>query len=221
MQAQQIDLAILQPMLESARDALEKGQAQYFTPPALAAELARPLPALRPVIVDLNCSAGDLLRGAANSTTKTLLGCDIDPCTGSRARAASADSSSSSASRPRIDYDDEDGKRGWKIHRITADLTRFYPLLHEVDWRADLFVLNPPWDLHWRKDCLNALAESYCSAVRDAFAAHDPRAGKDHIDSTIATWLIALDRLTYRGEGLIIANHSTMERLAFGPRAPY
>src|SRR4030095_7898204 len=106
------------------------------------------------------------------------------------------------------------------ITRITADLTRFYPLLREIDWRADLFALNPPWDLHLRHDRLNALAESDCSTGRDAFAAHDPRAGKDHIDSTIATWLIALDRLTYRGEGLLIANHSTTERLLLGTRAP-
>jgi hypothetical protein len=94
-----------------------------------------------------------------------------------------------------------------------------------LDWRADLFVLNPPFSLAWHRDRLAALADSDLPAVRDAFAAHDDRyaGGCPHagIDSTVASLLIALDRCTLYGEGLLIGNDSTLERLIFAKNATH
>ncbi len=75
---------------------------------------------------------------------------------------------------------------------------------------ADLTCLTPPFSLHWPNERLSAFADSLCPAVRQIFEGEDRQAGKDCIDSTIATWGIALDRMTYRGEGVLIANNATL-----------
>lgn len=186
--------ACAQDLLDSATNAAVKGQAQWFTPRAWAQLLATPLPRHRPVIVDLTCGRGDLLLGCSNKSTKARLGCDID-------------------SQAQILFAHE--------HFIGADLTALLPLLHEVAWRADLFVINPPWDLHWHRERLASLAQSRVPAVRAAFKAIDPRLGRDTMDSTIATLALALDACSDVGEGFLIANASTVERLIFGPSAPH
>jgi hypothetical protein len=65
-------------VLDASKNALQKGAAQYWTPLDYAAALAIPLSAYRGTLVDLNCGSGNLLAGAANSTTSTLLAFDID-----------------------------------------------------------------------------------------------------------------------------------------------
>jgi hypothetical protein len=104
---------------------------------------------------------------------------------------------------------------------MSADITRFHSLLGAVNWKCDCFVLNPPWDLHWYREPLVKLAESECPAVRDAFAAHDGRTSRGTIDSTIATLCIALDRSSSFGEGLLIGNEATLQRLLFAKDAPH
>ena len=199
-QKSSINPAILQPMLESAANAAEKGQSQFFTPLAFARNLATALPPrCRPAIVDLNCGAGHLLQASALPDTELLLGNDIDP----------GSSKIEGLVNPR------------HISRLTRDLTVLYPLLKEINFSADLFVLNPPWRLWWYRERLAALAHSKLPAVREAFANLEetaPRKGTaaGTIDSTIATLLIALDLCTQVGEGLLIANNATLERLIFG-----
>jgi len=104
---------------------------------------------------------------------------------------------------------------------VVADLTKFHNLLREIQFEADLFVLNPPWDLHWHRDRLKALADSACPAVAEAFAARDGRLGADTIDSTIATLCLALDFCSAYGEGFLIANEATLQRLIFAMGAPH
>src|SRR5262245_16197296 len=222
-------------MLDSATNALDKGQAQYFTPHDLALDLSGPLPQFRPLLVDLSCGSGSLLHAAANGSTTHLLGADIHPYRNpNKINTPPADAVSRPISQTRGDVAAIEsclplplgeglGVRGsdLTIHRITADLTLLYPLLAEVNWLADLFVLNPPWDLHWHRDRLTALAGSDCSAVRAAFPQIDPRVGREQIDSTVATMMIALDRMTYRVEAFLIANSSTAQRLLFDRNAPY
>lgn len=193
-QGTSINPTIVQDLFDSAANAAAKGQAQFLTPIEFGQALAAGLPEHRPVIVDLNCGPGQLLQAVRNGSTQHLLGADIEPCR---------------------------NLPGVAVERITADLTRLYPLLVETDWKADLFALNPPWDLHWYRDRLSLLAESEAEAVREAFAQRDPRLGPDTIDSTVATLMIALDRCSYRGEGFLIANESTLQRLIFGEGAPY
>ncbi|MEY2411291.1 MAG: Methylase [Verrucomicrobiota bacterium] len=199
MNRSSISPEILQPYLDSATNAADKGQAQWYTPQAWGRLLARPLPQFRGTIVDLTCGRGDLLVAARNGTTEETLGADIDPID-KRLLIASP-------------------------NFINTDLTLLLPLLREVEFKADLFVLNPPWDLHWHRARLASLAESRIPAVAKAFAATDPRlgAGAVHrtIDSTVATLMLALDLCSDMGEGYIIANAATVTRLILEDGAPH
>src|SRR5436190_7332711 len=109
-----INPAIFQPFLESAPNAGQKGEAQYFTPIEWGQVLSSALPRFRPVIIDLSCGAGHLLQAAARGSTNQLLGCDIDPC-------------------PVLDTD---------IKKTVADITCLYPLMRAVELHGDCFVLN-------------------------------------------------------------------------------
>lgn len=158
-----------------------------------AHEIAQHLPVHRPIICDLSCGDGSFLVGAANASTRFLIGCDIHP-----------------------------GQIGsTRILRLTADLPPIYPLLVEINWLADLLVLNPSSDLYWRRDALTFLAESDVPAVAEAFHKTEANLNSDTINSAVATLCIALDRLTYRGEGLLIANNATLDRLVLHHRAPH
>ena len=69
MQQTNIAPEILQPFFESAANAADKGQSQFFTPLELGATLAQALPKVRPNLVDLNCGAGHLLQASASADT--------------------------------------------------------------------------------------------------------------------------------------------------------
>lgn len=189
MKRQSLAWENLQAVLDSASNAAQKGMQQFFTPPEIARALAIPLPSVRPSITDLQCGSGNLLFGAANSDTEHLIGTDIDP--------ASSIPATGNASR----------------HFATCDIQKLYPLLCEVDWRADLFVLNPPFSLRWNTETLHALSDSERPAVAQEWKRHSR---KTSIDSVLATFLIALDRLTDRGEGYLICSQSTAERILPG-----
>src|SRR5437899_1207653 len=144
MQKTSINPEILQPMFESAANAAEKGQSQFFTSLEFGRKVAQALPRFRPIVVDLNCGARHLLQASATGKTIRLLGADIDPCRGKTIP----------------------GARDIPFHRISQDVTLLYPILKEVGWLADLFVLNPPWRLFFYRDRLATLAESALPAVR-------------------------------------------------------
>jgi hypothetical protein len=206
-----INPSIYQEMLDSASNAGAKGQSQFFTPLDLAQQLAIPLPKYRPSITDLTAGNGQLLHGAANETTTTLLALDIDPVPFAKPKSPSPNQCSGLSPL----------HQNLSHSKIIGDLTLASPLLEEVAWRADLFVLNPPWDLHWHRNRLAFLLESDLPSVRTAFAAHDDRTSADTIDSTIATLCLALHFSTTYGEGLLIANASTIERLILADNAPH
>jgi len=187
-----------QTLFDSAANAADKGQAQWFTPVEWARVLSLPLNKYRPVIADLTCGNGQLLAAATiqiDAKPRSGLGCDLE----------------TPSPMPQL----------LSTTFVTADVTRFYPLLCAVDWKCDSFVLNPPWDLHWYREPLSKLAESECSAVREAFAVHDGRTSRDTIDSTVATLCMALDRSSSFGEGFLIGNESTLQRLLFAKDAPH
>lgn len=198
MNKSNIPKSILQEVLDSAPNAAEKGLSQFFTPTAFGRHLCGALPSHRPVVVDLNCGNGQLLDAAANPSTTFLIGADIDPAP------------------LRIE-----ASPNRYTTKTTYDLTLLYALLAEVDWTADLFVLNPPWRLFWHRSRLAGLADSNLLAVRKAFEGVEAGAPRGTIDSTIATLLMALDRCTTCGEGMLIANNATLERLVFAPGAPH
>lgn len=205
-----VDPAIAQDLFDSARNAAAKGQAQFSTPPEAARALCSLLPAVRPVIADLNCGPGQLLTAAVHGHPRAediqLFGCDIQKPVISKQSAVNSDPARG-GHLPTAHCPLPTGSF------VQADVTKLFPLLRTVDWRCPVFTLNPPWDLHWHRAALDCLRESALPAVRAAFAAHDGRTARDTIDSTVATLMMALDRLTEDGEGLLIANHATMLRL--------
>lgn len=208
-----INPAIMQQFLESATNAAQKGQAQFLTPPKLAEFLARPLPPVRPVITDLNAGPGNLLRAAANLTTHNLLACDIDPSCAGKCRSYHIDV-------PPTRWDPA-YKHSIESRFIPHDVTLVATMLEEIKFTTDLWVLNPPWDLHWHRDRLSYLADSHLPAVANAFLEIDPRLGRDTIDSSVATLMLALHHSTPRGEGLLITNASTYDRLIGGKNSPH
>lgn len=201
----------LQQVLDSARNAGQKGQSQWHTPHEWGKALSLPLPDLRPVIVDLTCGNGALLHAAALRGSK-LLGCEIQrfPVESRKSKDESQTEPSTLDPRPSV-----------AIERITGDVTSVFPLLKQVKFDADLFVLNFPWDTHFYRSKLALLAESEEAAVQAAFAAHDGRTARDTIDSTVAGLCLALDLGTYYSEGFIICNEATVQRLILGPDAPH
>ena len=175
--------ANLQEFLDSAANAAEFGQRQFYTPPTIASALFRPLPALRKhLLADLHFGNGAL---ATAGGADLALGLDID------ARVKSA------LTPP----------KGAKWHVEQADLTRFYGIAAEAGLQFPFITINPPFSLRWYADRLTALRESSIPAVAQA-ACYYP----EQIDSTLASFLIAMDRLLPLGEGMMICNALTARR---------
>ena len=184
-------------ILGSATNAAQKGQSQYSTPVELAQELAKHLCHFRPIVIDLTCGPGNLVAGSANKSTENLLGLDVDPRSAKRPAGIGRD-------------------MGYRF--IQADLTALYASMRQINFRADCFVLNPPWSMSWHVERLEGLADSEVPAVAKTFKAM--RVDGDTIDSTLATFMIALDRLTQNGGGLLVGYTSTLDRLIFSKGAP-
>ena len=189
-------------MLESASNAGAKGLGAFETPVELAGILRALLPKYIEVITDFCAGHGNLAVGCADGTTTNLLLVDIQ-----RLQTIKPEN--------RPVYQTLDASRA------VGDITKFFPLLKSVDWRGDCFVNNPPFNMHWSKDNLAELAQSDMSEVRAAFAVTDTSVGKGKIDSTVATILMTLDAMSNRGEGILISNGATMDRLILDDGAPY
>jgi len=77
MNKSSVAASAVQTLFDSAANAANKGQAQWFTPVEWARVLSLPLNDYRPVITDLTCGNGQLLAGASQKSV--LLGCEIEP----------------------------------------------------------------------------------------------------------------------------------------------
>lgn len=187
----------LQDTLDASTNGGAKGQSQFPTPLWFARLVTEPLTQLRGTIVDLTSGNGQLLIGAANSSTRTLLGVDVDPV-----RTLS-------------------NERELSVTKIVADICKAGQLLDEVNWRADLFVLNPPFDCHWSKDALKFLETCEVPQVRLSYRHEDLRLPKGRIDSTVATLAMAIHFMSDRGEGVMIGNADTLDRLIMNSGAPH
>jgi hypothetical protein len=193
----------LQEFIDSAANAIEQGQRQFFTPEAIAVALCRPLPAVRQhLVADLHFGSGAL---AAASGADLALGLDID----ARIKADLKPRHSSLLSS--VSQSSVSPK--WHIEH--ADLTHWYPLAAEADLELPFILINPPFSLHWHTDRLVALNDSDIPEVKLAYQKAGPT-----IDSTLASFLIALDRLTYHGEGFMVCNANTARRLIGNPEQP-
>lgn len=193
MRKQSLNLDNLGSVLASAKNATKKGHAAFETPFDMARALMVPLTPTRRTICDLQCGHGALLAAAANDTTRDVLGVDIDP-------TATA------------------WPRGWKPdteYRIPertvlhGDLNAAVPLLRDIGWKCDLFTLNPPFSLQWDPQIAQISAdEAGGKNLRPSAKSADKP-----VDSTLATFLIANEFLSTRGEGMMICAGAIVDKV--------
>jgi hypothetical protein len=207
---QKLDGDNLQEVLDAGTNTAQKGRQQFFTPSDIAEALMLPLPKIRKSFVDLTMGAGALLTAAAKGQSgPVLFGIDIDsrlakrPSTDFRNLNSLTDLSCGNLRKSAQSVE----KTNW--HCVNADLTKFYPLLQEIDWRFDLCGLNPPFSIKWHRKNLINLIDSECKAVSETFG----KSQRGQIDSVIATMLIALDRMTQRGEGFLICGDTIAQKI--------
>ena len=212
-QGQKLDTDNLQEVLDAGSNASRVGRQQFFTPIEVAKALMLAMPArggqpLAETFVDFQMGAGSLLLAANPSVA---LGVDID----SRlARKPGPEVRSQKSEVSDLISDLRPPTSGTQWNCVNADITKLYPLLQEIDWQFELCGLNPPFSVKWHTERLATLAHSPCINVASSFAHR-----RKTIDSTLATLLIALDRMTQRGEGYLICNQSTAERLLGAPES--
>jgi predicted RNA methylase len=185
----QIQNENLQEFLDSAANALEKGQQQFYTPRNLAEALCRPLPAMRrELVLDMNFGCGNLALGAAATHA---LGLDIDHRV------------------TRSLVPPENAK--WSV--MPADVTHWFPIAAEIGFTAPFILLNPPFSLKWHAPRFaDALRNSDIPAISAAAATFG-----DHADSTLASFLMALHMLPYNGEGFMVCDAGTARRFFGDP----
>ena len=76
---------------------------------------------------------------------------------------------------------------------VNADLSKVYPYLKAVDFKADIVALNPPFSLFWELPELTGNPDK-------------------KIESQKATILIGYELLSTLGAGYFIASRSTFEK---------
>jgi predicted RNA methylase len=194
-QGNSINPANIQHFADSAKNAIQLGQRQFFTPPDLAAVLCTAFGNnnAAAIATDLMAGSGHLLT-AANKPH--AFGIDVDERSSSSIQKSTIPNHQSSI--------------------YQADITRYYPLAHEADLQHDLIVINPPFSLQWYLDRLAPLALSSVKGVKQVYTA--ALAAGDTMDSTLASFLIALDSLTSPGEGFMICNADTARRFLGCPQ---
>lgn len=90
-----------------------------------------------------------------------------------------------------------------KVRTIIGDLGAIHPLMRQAECRFDLIVMNPPFGLRWNAPDIPFKHRRPARAIDGAV----------QMDSVQASWLIALDRLSEFGEGMMIAPQPVVERL--------
>jgi hypothetical protein len=187
----------IQHFADSAKNAIQLGQRQFFTPPDLADALCSVFKFnVAAIATDLMAGNLALLKAAKR---RHSCGIDVDERITSLHQTSKFQNSRFSSF-------------------YQADVTRFYPLAHAAGLKHDLLLLNPPFSLQWWLSRLSPLALSTVPGVKETYAA--AHAKGDTRDSTLSTILIALDSLSSYGEGFMICNGNTARRLIGDPENP-
>ncbi len=92
---------------------------------------------------------------------------------------------------------------------IVANVCELLPLFRDVGIKFPLVVLNPPYGLRWPTTHLPAPPAA--NGAKVGYSGR--RLAEPHLDSTYATWLMAHQLLATYGEGYMIANADTVEKL--------
>ena len=180
-------------VLTASKDAINKGQQQFFTPDQFAAAVLTPITPGHASFYDPQCGNLALLRAAARTLAPrrhhALIGTDID----ARSKAP-----------------DDDPK--WSIHH-TTDITALTPLLIDTGATFGNILANPPFSLRWSAaPIFDALAAN--TNYEDLLAwtrTHVDSSGC--IDSTLWTILFSIAFVQQgNGESLIICNDNTAAR---------
>ena len=195
MRKQSLHFDNLGEVLAASPDSLKRGQQQFETPLEIATVLCTLLPNKRITILDLQCGHGNLLRAAINKTTEHLFGIDIDP--------------TAKISIPKTEIQRESP---CESHLLHADIGQIFPMFSEVNFKFDLAVLNPPFSLRWAASNFSSIPGIEDAARAASFGSTGNRRGPT-IDSTLATYLMALDRMSTTGEAMMICNEATALRL--------
>lgn len=132
----------IQHFADSAKNAIQLGQRQFFTPPDFAEALCSVFQSSRATI------ASDLMAGnlALLKAAKRPHACGID-------------------------VDERITTLPTRSAVFQADVTRFYPLAHQARLKHDLLLLNPPFSLQWWLSRLAPLALSDVPGVRETYIA--------------------------------------------------
>jgi SNF2 family DNA or RNA helicase len=153
----------------TSKNSLQKGLQQYFTPTKIAQFASRVIePENNAVIVDLTAGTGNLLKPYAEQNDSALcLGIEID--------------------KSNIPTHTEN------LKVANVDLSKVYPYLRAVDFKADIVALNPPFSLFWDLPELTGNPDK-------------------KIESQKATILVGYELLSALGTGYFIASRSTFEK---------
>ena len=131
----------IQHFVDSAKNAIQLGQRQFFTPPDLA---------------EAFCSV--FANSSANTATDLMAGNLALLKASKRSHACG------------IDVDERINDLSTRAAVYQADITRWYPLAHQARLKHDLLVLNPPFSLQWYLDRLAPLAMSDATGVKETYA---------------------------------------------------
>ena len=153
----------------TSKNSVQKGLQQYFTPTKIAQFASRVIEAENnAVIVDLTAGTGNLLKPYAEQDESALcLGIELD--------------------KSNIPTHTDN------LKVVNADLSKVYPYLKAVDFKADIVVLNPPFSLFWELPELTGNPDK-------------------KIESQKATILIGYELLSTLGAGYFIASRSTFDK---------
>jgi SNF2 family DNA or RNA helicase len=153
----------------TSKNSVQKGLQQYFTPTKIAQFASEVIEAdNNAVIVDLTAGTGNLLKPYSDQNDSALcLGIELD--------------------KSNIPTHTEN------LKVANADLSKVYPYLKAVDFKADIVALNPPFSLFWELPELTGNPDK-------------------KIESQKATILIGYELLSILGAGYFIASRSTFEK---------
>jgi hypothetical protein len=158
---------------------------------AVTNELRLALPQFKTNLCDLNAGRGEFLAGLHDHSTTAALVCDKGAHTSVKM--------------------DRQGMVPMEVYRITGDICDLYPVLLDTNWTCDLFAMRLPSGVLWPRSKCEFLAKSEWETVAEVWKGNPD---KKQIPAALALWLIAFDRMTERGEGMVLLPKKDVDSFA-------
>ncbi len=160
-----------------SKNSKEKGLQQYYTPLKVGTWMRHVLGHKSGIVVDLTAGAGNLLMPwvSQQKVGDKSLGEDIMYALG-------------------VELDKENVPKSTQfLDVVNANLAEMYPLLLQVEFKADVFVLNPPFTLFWH--------------VSELTNSEDKQ-----IESQLATVKMAIEMTKHKGHGAFLVSKSAWDK---------